>query len=311
MRLGKAIVLATLLLSSNSVFAADSNPIKKVENKILNRDFYYITGYFAPYHFDDDPKSNWTFTFSQRYGGGTYQLLGDTSEENIKKNGIFGWVKRDVHPNPPMFYMVQYENTPFGWALFDIDNEHYCKNVYKLAGQDPKTKSFSYDIDGDGQTDTLSDLSCKTYLDKEVVLFFQVPEHSTFKFTKDWLNGKTLYYVAYTDFGYDEMKWNWAAMKFSNDALVFQEYETQDTSAVTMNYTVTKNGWIDVNIPQEEDDEENYDLFILRPIKITNDYVEICSERKCDLDNPKEYLFFDYQKAKNFVHTKNTELNSH
>ena len=76
--------------------------------------------------------------------------------------------------NPLIFYMGQYENTSFGWAPFDIDDEYYYKiapkNVYKPVGQDSKTKSFSYDIDVDGQTDTLSDLSI---LYKEVVLFFK------------------------------------------------------------------------------------------------------------------------------------------
>jgi len=143
--------------SKNITIDDSTNTVANIEQTVLNNNNgkYAITGYFAPYTFGNDSKSNWTFTFAN--GAGTYQLLGDT-ENGI---GIFGWVKRDVTPNDPAYYMVQYEPTPFGWLVFNIDENGNCKNVYKLAGQDPVTKSFSYDIDGDGTTDVLSDLECK------------------------------------------------------------------------------------------------------------------------------------------------------
>jgi len=137
---------------------------------VLKNTPYEVTGYFAPYHFGEDSKSNWTFTFASTHD--TYRLLGDTSEENIKRMGVFGWVKVNVKPNPPLFYMVNYKNDPFGWVLFDIDEKNECKHIYKLAGQDPVTKSFSYDIDGDGKTDELSDLGCRYYPSSNEVDFF-------------------------------------------------------------------------------------------------------------------------------------------
>lgn len=142
-------------------FDQNQDIIQSIEYEILANDdgTYPITGYFAPYHFGDDPKSNWTFIFASK--GDTYRLLGDTSEENIKKMGVFGWVKVDVRPNPPLFYMVHYKKDPFGWVIFNIDANSDCKNIYKLAGQDPNTKAFSYDVDGDGKTDKLNDLTCK------------------------------------------------------------------------------------------------------------------------------------------------------
>jgi hypothetical protein len=226
--------------------------------------------------------------------------LGDTSEENIKKMGIFGWVKRDVTPNKPMFYMVHYEPTPFGWLLFNIDENGNCKNVYKLAGQDPKTKSFSYDVDGDGKTDKLDGLNCKVFGDK--VKFFSVSTNQTFKFTKEWLNGKTLYYVGYSDLGYDELeaKWNLASMNFSHDILIYREYTTHNTTPHIFNYRITDQGWIYV----ENGDEGSNTI---KPIELTDDYVKVCYEGTCDSDNPldQEYLFFDYQKAKNFVDANN------
>ena len=143
------------------------NPVVKIEQKVINKN-YSISGYFAPYHFGDDPKSNWTFTSAS--SGTTYQLLGDTSQENIKKMGVFGWKRVDVVPNPPLFYMVRFEDDPFGWLIFSIDKSGNCQNIYKLAGQDPKTKAFSYDIDGDGKMDSLKELGCK--VDKDKVKFF-------------------------------------------------------------------------------------------------------------------------------------------
>jgi len=156
------------LISTASLAGYD--PIKGVEAEVLKNTPYEVTGYFAPYHFGEDSKSNWTFTFASTHD--TYRLLGDTSEENIKKMGVFGWVKVNVKPNPPLFYMVNYKNDPFGWVLFDIDEKNECKHIYKLAGQDPVTKSFSYDIDGDGKTDELSDLSCRYYPSSNEVDFF-------------------------------------------------------------------------------------------------------------------------------------------
>ena len=158
----KNVKLFALVALASSAFAG-ANVVTKIEKDVLKSSSgkYDITGYFAKYAFSDDVKSNWTFTFSDKYGGATYQLLGDTSDENIQKNGVFGWVKKDVTPNPPEYYMVQYEPTAFGWLVFSVDENGNCKNVYKLAGQNPTTKSFSYDVDEDGTTDVLSDLECK------------------------------------------------------------------------------------------------------------------------------------------------------
>ena len=149
----------------------EADPVTKIVDTLMQSGdgIYELTGYFAPYRFGDDPKSNWTFTFVQ--SGDTYQLLGDTSSENISKVGIFGWKKVDVIPNPPQFYMVHYDNTPFGWIVFSIDNKGNCKNVYKLAGQDPSSKSFSYDIDSDGKIDRLKAVGCRL-LQGERVKFF-------------------------------------------------------------------------------------------------------------------------------------------
>jgi len=127
---------------------------------------------------------------------------------------------------------------------------------------------------------------------------------TNFKFTKDWLNGKTLYYVGYDDFGYDDIgkKWNLASMSFTQDTLVWQEYNTPDTTPDSVNYTITSEGWIDVLT-----EEEGFDP--IKPIILTEDYVKICFLNECNTTDPlnQEYLFFDFQKAKDFVDAKNAE----
>ena len=152
---------------SCNITSSPLHPITMIEQKVINHS-YTITGYFAPYHFGNDSKSNWTFTSATTHT--TYQLLGDTSPENIKRMGVFSWKRVDVVPNPPSFYMVRFEDDPFGWLIFNIDKSGNCQNIYKLAGQDPKTKAFSYDLDGDGQRDSLQDLGCK--VDGNKVKFF-------------------------------------------------------------------------------------------------------------------------------------------
>ncbi|BCD68499.1 hypothetical protein [Nitratiruptor sp. YY09-18] len=151
-----------LSLFATSLFAANypSSPISNIENTIVSQHsgIYTITGYFAPYKFSNDAKSNWTYTAAP--DGPTFQLLGDTSEENIKKYGIFGWKPVNVKPNPPMFYMIHYGNGKFDWLLFQKDQNNNCTNIYKLVGQNPNTKAFNYDIDGDGKIDKLSNLGC-------------------------------------------------------------------------------------------------------------------------------------------------------
>ena len=133
------------------------DPIQNVKDILLlnNEGKYKIAGYFAKYDFGGDEKSNWTFTTPS---GNVYQLLGDLSEENIKKNGVFGWKGVDVKPNKPQFYAVKFEDRDFGWVFFTAENGK-CKNIYKLSGQ-AEDGSFLYDIDKDGKIDKLEGIGC-------------------------------------------------------------------------------------------------------------------------------------------------------
>ena len=140
--------------------------IANVKDVLLlnNSGEYKIAGYFSYYKFSEDEKSNWIFTLPN---GDSYQLLGDLSEQNIKKSGIFGWKKVDIKPNKPIYYAVNFENSKFGWIFFTLEDGK-CKDIYKLAGQS-RTKEFLYDIDGDGKIDKLKGISCS--IDGDIVKF--------------------------------------------------------------------------------------------------------------------------------------------
>ncbi|GEM_PF-1243364 len=169
----KLLLKGATALSLIAATLLNAGAIEDVENAVVakNGGQYDITGYFSPYHFSNDSKSNWVFVFSKKYGQSTYQLLGDTSPENLQKMGVFGWKKVSISPLPdPLFYMTRFGNGKFDWLLFTLDGNK-CKNVYKLAGQDPNTKAFSYDVDGDGKTDVLKDLTCQADLQNETVDF--------------------------------------------------------------------------------------------------------------------------------------------
>lgn len=155
----KKVGLLSLVTATSLLFAETA--VTKIENEILNNNNgkYPIAGYFSWYEFSSDTKSNWTFTVWPN--GPTYQLLGDTSEANLKRVGVFGWKPTNVTPNEPLFYMVQYDlNDRFGWLLFQKDANNNCADIYKLAGQDEVTKGFKYDVNGDGKPDKLIDLKC-------------------------------------------------------------------------------------------------------------------------------------------------------
>jgi len=128
----------------------------------------------------------------------------------------------------------------------------------------------------------------------------------TFKFTNDWLNGKTLYYVGYSDFGYDDigMKWNMGAMSFTQTEVIWQEFDTPDSDLHDFNYSITSEGWISF-LPASEDGTDT-----IKSVYITEEYIRVCIDYTCDSTDPmeQEYFFFDFQKARAFRDAKNAEL---
>jgi len=115
-----------------------------------------------------------------------------------------------------------------------------------------------------------------------------------FAFSTDYLNGKSLYFVQYDDFGYSEMKWNMARMDFTANTFAWTEYDTADSGTHTFHYTVNADG----NIVYYYDDPSEADI-ISNP-ELTDDYIKICEDGDCNT-----YLFFDEGKARDFRNSKN------
>ena len=122
--------------------------------------------------------------------------------------------------------------------------------------------------------------------------------HTNFKFSTDYLNGKTLYFVKLDDFGYDgHKKWNMARMQFGNDTFTWKEYDTPDTKAHTFHYTIDEND----NIVYYYDNP-NEKSRISDPV-LAHEYIKVCDEGNCNT-----YLFFNKYKARLFRNQKNAQL---
>jgi len=113
-------------------------------------------------------------------------------------------------------------------------------------------------------------------------------ESEGFKFTKEYLKGKTLYYVVYDDFGYDNInyKWNMVRWTFDDNTLAHTEYDTPDTDTHTLNYSITSDAYLNIE-----------DIFSLKAISKNDDYIVL----------KKGYLFFDETKALEFRDKKRDE----
>ena len=116
------------------------------------------------------------------------------------------------------------------------------------------------------------------------------------KFSTEWLNGRTLYFVQYDDFGYDGegepgMQWNMARMDFTENTMSWTEYDLPNTSTGTFTYSITSDGKIDI-------DEEHFGQIELQ--SQTDDYLKVCQDGDCNT-----YLFFDESKARTFRDSQN------
>jgi len=119
---------------------------------------------------------------------------------------------------------------------------------------------------------------------------------SEFRFTTDYLIGKTLYLVQYDDFGHEEqMGWNAAKMIFNaNGAMVWNEIETIDSGAYNTTYSVDGNGQLSILSSDAHSQ-------LLTYMSQTEDYLQVCDNN----NNCETYLFFDEAKALAFRDNKN------
>ncbi len=122
--------------------------------------------------------------------------------------------------------------------------------------------------------------------------------NSTFAFTKDYLNGKTLYLVEDDDFGYDGLttEWNMVSMSFTDTEMTWQEIDLPDDEPHTFSYTI-ENGSIVVTF--EEDGEIEH--FTITPVDTNGTVMRVNN------DGEMGYIFSSEQEAKAFRDAKNAE----
>ena len=136
------------------------------------------------------------------------------------------------------------------------------------------------------------------YFTKEDAQQALLAHHTSFKFSPDYLNGKTLYFVKFDDFGYDGYKkWNMARMEFGADTFTWKEFDTPDTQTHTFHYTIDESGNIVYYYDNPSDKERISDPLL------TQDYIKVCVEGDCNT-----YLFFNKYKARLFRNRKNAQL---
>ena len=115
-------------------------------------------------------------------------------------------------------------------------------------------------------------------------------------FTTDWLNGKTLYLVAFDDFGSENKKWNMGSMTFDETTMTWREFDTAgaaDDESFISDYAINDDG--SVNLIDFED------TIKLTPQQ-TADYLVVCQMDKCNTR-----LYYDKQKAKAYRDSKNSQ----
>ena len=174
-------------------------------------------------------------------------------------------------------------------------------NSYTVVGpmKEGYIELIDYESDGTVESHT------RLYSDKSKAdAYFKSFESGTFKFTPDYLNGKTFYYVKYDDFGYDDIgvKWNMAKIHFNKDTFTWTEYNTPDTGTYTFHYEVTKDGTIKYQDENATDDAGTGTIY--NP-QLENDRIEVCVDDGGSTDCDT-YLFFDEAKAEEFVKKHNS-----
>ncbi len=177
-------------------------------------------------------------------------------------------------------------------------------NSYTVVGpiKDGYIELTDYEADGSVESHT------RLYFDKSKAdTYYQSLSSGgsgNFKFTTDYLNGKTFYYVKYDDFGYDDIgvKWNMARIHFNKDTFTWTEYNTPDSGTTTFHYKVDTDGTIEYW--SDDSSEEAGKGSIYNP-KLEDDRIEVCVNDEGSVDC-NTYLFFDEAEAKEFVDQHNS-----
>ncbi|MBI9089867.1 MAG: hypothetical protein JEZ12_11675 [Desulfobacterium sp.] len=136
---------------------------------------------------------------------------------------------------------------------------------------------------------------------------FIQPTEPNFKFTKDWLNGKTLYNVYFED---DDNKWEIATFTFTDTSLSAVSDNDENDRIDNAPYAITNEGYLSFTAYDENEGKEETDY--IKGLELTNDYLSLFwTDEIEDFSGSTpndEYFYFDLQTAQNFVTTKNADI---
>jgi len=126
------------------------------------------------------------------------------------------------------------------------------------------------------------------------------------QFTKEWLNGRTLY-NSYEDDG------QWSLVKFTfTDTTMHGEDDSNSDDTIDVDYTITEEGYISAQKPAEWN--EGTGSFNIGVAESTDEYLKVCWTSPENIGSclehggEEEYFFFDYQNAKKFIKQKNKDI---
>jgi len=114
-------------------------------------------------------------------------------------------------------------------------------------------------------------------------------------FSREWLNGKTLYFVGFDDFGYDEMKWNMSSLTFDDTTAMWREFDMPGAKEdpYMTNYIVKDDGSVLLT-------ELETNMRVMP--QQTADFLVICFGDDCNTR-----LYYDEQKARNYRDSRNNQ----
>jgi len=126
-------------------------------------------------------------------------------------------------------------------------------------------------------------------------------QNGDFHFTKDDLEGKTLYYVVDDDFHQEGLltEWNMMSCTFTDNEVLLQEIDLPDNDSATFPYTLDENGSIVIQWSSSDGEEQGE--WIIDPIDNNGTVI-----RAIDSDDTV-YLFYSEEEAKAFRDAKNSE----
>ncbi|MCF7971755.1 MAG: hypothetical protein K9L22_11400 [Methylococcaceae bacterium] len=209
-----------------------------------------------------------------------------------------------------------------GAESYEVNMQHQGNLVFKVISAVPSANSEMLADTFDAMTGVLSMPSVDVGADNYQVemmhqgnLVFAVTAanlHSDatgeadFKFSTDWLNGKTLYNVYYES---DEEQWFLITQIFTDSTFTIfdssNRFENQP-------YSITNEGYIYFLSPQNNIDTEHR---WVKAINNSDDYIEIIwtgdtQQLSQGTSDGKEFYYFDLQTAESFINAQNAGINA-